>query len=87
MKASNKSKTITLVSHYNKQTLRLRLPIENYEILKLYQEEFYYSVGELISADEDLILANRGTFFFSRGQIRKIKGWLSGIDYFDKIEE
>ena len=83
MKATNKTKTITLVSHYNKQTLRLRLT--NKQVDKLMTALRYYDLWQVISNDNDLIYAGYEPVVFSRSQMRRISG-LSGIDCYDKVE-
>lgn len=90
MKATNKTKTITLVSQ-KKQTLRLRLSIVKYEILKreLENTEVYLFICFELNRWRRFLesVYNPAPHVFSLNQCRKIRSCLSGDDCFDKIEE
>ena len=72
-------KTITFVSHYNKQEMNVRLSDDKAE-----------KIDELIEQyrnDSDRMAAGYEPQTFSRAQIKRLNKALSGIDYWDNIVE
>ncbi len=72
-------KTITFVSHYNKQEMNVRLSDDKAE-----------KIDELIEQyrnDSDRIAYGYEPLIFSRAQIKRLNKALLGIDYWEKIIE
>lgn len=93
MKATNKTKTITLVSHYNKGELRLRLTSERYgrliDALATYDEYYnkYPDVWDVIEQDRYYLTYGEEPKIFSRYQLSQIITSLYRNDYYDAITE
>lgn len=73
-------KTITFISHYNKQEMNIRLTDEKYEKLMSDNDPV-----ELYCSDSDRMAAGYEPQTFSRDQIKRLNKALTGIDYWDKI--
>ena len=74
---------ITLVSHYSRRRLNLRIPEEAY--LKLFKSD---SPIELIYDDQDKVDYGFEPKYLSRYQCRKVNNFFpkDGCDYFDCVE-
>lgn len=77
-------KTITFVSHYNNLEKNVRLSDEKAE--KLMNNK-WYSPLELFNLDADRVAAGEAPRYFSKGQIKALVGFFSGIDYWEDIIE
>ena len=76
-------KTITFVSHYNKEEMNIRLSDEKYDML---MNNKHYEPMELYLLDADRVAYGKEPQIFSASQIKRRKKALIGTEYFDKIE-
>ena len=74
-------KELKLTSHYNKISLKIRL-----DQAKADQLLSCDSPIDLINEDIDRVKSGYAPFYISPYQAKKIVGYLSGTEYFDKIE-
>lgn len=74
--------TVTFISHYFKIELNIRLSQTKYDVLM--NNKFYYPM-ELYRIDVDRVKHGFQPHIFSPAQINKLKNYLSGSEYWDKI--
>ena len=72
-------KTITFISHYNKQEINVRLSDDKAEKID--------ELIELYRIDSDRMAYGYEPQTFSRAQIKRLNKALPGIDYWDNIVE
>lgn len=72
-------KTITFISHYNKQEMNVRLSDDKAEKID--------ELIELYRNDSDRIAYGYEPRTFSRAQIKRLDKALLGIDYWDNVVE
>ncbi len=77
-------KTVTFVSHYNKEEMNIRLTDEKYDKL---MNNSRYEPMELYRLDADRVAYDEEPQILSKAQIKRLNKSLLGTEYWDKIVE